>query len=200
MTKPSTDNMLIPPRASVLRRIRPPKIYESWRSHQRLIRTATPVPNSASWWHSVLLSEFGTPFLNGAQRSVNRKVQGSNPWSGANCKFEIELLTGTACLPEANLPLTCRSYLRYADVLTTARAHAPAAGPRVCVDDEAPRSAGQQIGSGLWLGQARRRGMHRTFSPALWNRCSATGSHRLVSFLGLPHTFSPRNYHRQDAL
>jgi hypothetical protein len=30
----------------------------------------------------------GPLFLNGVQRSVNRKVQGSNPWSGANCKFE----------------------------------------------------------------------------------------------------------------
>jgi len=29
-------------------------------------------------------SEFGTLFLNGLHRSVNRKVQGSNPWSGAN--------------------------------------------------------------------------------------------------------------------
>jgi hypothetical protein len=38
------------------------------------------------------LSELRAPFLNGAQRSVNRKVQGSNPCPGANCKFEIGLL------------------------------------------------------------------------------------------------------------
>jgi hypothetical protein len=41
--------------------------------------------------HSAALSEFEPRFLNGVQRSVNRKVQGSNPWSGANCKFEIRL-------------------------------------------------------------------------------------------------------------
>jgi len=51
--------------------------------------TATAMANDGSWRHSAVLSEFGPPFLNGAQRSVNRKVQGSNPWSGANlvCKF-----------------------------------------------------------------------------------------------------------------
>jgi len=27
--------------------------------------------------------------LNGLERSVNRKVQGSNPWSGAKSKFEL---------------------------------------------------------------------------------------------------------------
>ena len=32
---------------------------------------------------SRLLSELGQPFLNEAQRAVNRKVQGSNPCSGA---------------------------------------------------------------------------------------------------------------------
>ncbi len=51
-------------------------------------RTATPVINRAKGRHSVALSEFEPPFLNGMQRSVNRKVQGSNPWSGANCKFD----------------------------------------------------------------------------------------------------------------
>jgi hypothetical protein len=34
--------------------------------------------------HSATLTEFGPPFLNGLRRSVNHKVQGSNPWSGAN--------------------------------------------------------------------------------------------------------------------
>src|SRR5712692_11151512 len=47
-------------------------------------RTATPVINRAKRRHSVALSELGTPFPNGRQRSVNRKVQGSNPWSGAS--------------------------------------------------------------------------------------------------------------------
>jgi hypothetical protein len=42
----------------------------------------------------VLLSEFQAPFLNGVQRSVNRKVQGSNPWSGA--KTELKLV-GLLC-------------------------------------------------------------------------------------------------------
>jgi hypothetical protein len=46
-------------------------------------RTATPVVNNGKWWYSAALSEFGPPFLNGAQRSVNRKVQGSNPCPGA---------------------------------------------------------------------------------------------------------------------
>jgi hypothetical protein len=40
-------------------------------------RTATPVANGANWWYSELLSEFGTLFLNGPQRSVNRKVSGA---------------------------------------------------------------------------------------------------------------------------
>jgi len=39
------------------------------------------------------------PFLNGAQRSVNRKVQGSNPWSGANCKFETDPVTHKGLSP-----------------------------------------------------------------------------------------------------
>jgi len=32
-----------------------------------------------------------TLFLNGAQRSVNRKVQGSNPWSGAKSEYKNRL-------------------------------------------------------------------------------------------------------------
>src|SRR4029077_19632639 len=36
------------------------------------------------WCYSATLGEFRGPFLNGAQRSVNRKVQGSNPCPGAN--------------------------------------------------------------------------------------------------------------------
>src|SRR5579859_2577983 len=48
------------------------------------IHTATLAINGDTWWHSAALSEFEAPFLNGAQRSVNRKVQGSNPCSGAS--------------------------------------------------------------------------------------------------------------------
>jgi hypothetical protein len=48
-----------------------------------------------NWWYSVPLSEFEPLFLNGAQRSVNRKVQGSNPWSGA--KTELKLV-GLLCV------------------------------------------------------------------------------------------------------
>ncbi len=53
-------------------------------------RTATPAINDGKWRHSAALSEIRAVFLNGEQRSVNRKVQGSNPWSGANCKFETD--------------------------------------------------------------------------------------------------------------
>src|SRR5260370_13703111 len=51
-------------------------------------RTATPAINRRKRRHPATLSEFGASCLNELQRSVNRKVQGSNPWSGANCKFE----------------------------------------------------------------------------------------------------------------
>jgi len=50
----------------------------------RPIRTATPAINHGNRRHSEAPSEFGALFLNGAQRSVNRKVQGSNPWSRAS--------------------------------------------------------------------------------------------------------------------
>src|SRR5260370_15242171 len=53
-------------------------------------RTATPAINDGKWRHSAALSEIRAVFLNGEQRSVNRKVQGSNPWSGATCKFETD--------------------------------------------------------------------------------------------------------------
>jgi hypothetical protein len=52
-------------------------------------RTATPVVNRGNWWYSAAFSEFRHLFLNGAQRSVNRKVQGSNPCPGANSEFEV---------------------------------------------------------------------------------------------------------------
>src|SRR5260370_28723426 len=53
-------------------------------------RTATPAINDGKWRHSAALSEIRAVFLNGEERSVNRKVQGSNTWSGANCKFETD--------------------------------------------------------------------------------------------------------------
>ena len=40
--------------------------------------------NHGKCWSSAALSEFRAPFLTEAGRSVNRKVQGSNPWSGPN--------------------------------------------------------------------------------------------------------------------
>jgi len=46
-------------------------------------RTATPAINDGKWRHSAALGEFEPLILSGVQRSLNRKVQGSNPWSGA---------------------------------------------------------------------------------------------------------------------
>ncbi len=46
-------------------------------------RTATPAIYHGKRRHAAAASEFRPPFLNGVQRSVNRKVQGSNPRSGA---------------------------------------------------------------------------------------------------------------------
>src|SRR6266849_7317305 len=57
---------------------------------RRRRRTATPAINHGKRRHSAALSEFGTPLLNGVQRSVNRKVQGSNPWSGARLITESQ--------------------------------------------------------------------------------------------------------------
>jgi|SRR5712692_2843991 len=51
------------------------------------IHTATPAINGGKRRHSAALSELGAPFLNGVHRSVNRKVQGSNPWSGAKSEL-----------------------------------------------------------------------------------------------------------------
>jgi hypothetical protein len=48
--------------------------------------------NSVFWRHSAALSELRLPFINRAQRSVNRKVQGSNPWSGAKPELENRVL------------------------------------------------------------------------------------------------------------
>jgi hypothetical protein len=54
-----------------------------------VFRTATPVLNGANWRYSVSRSELGASFLNGAQRSVNRKVQGSNPSPGAKSEYGL---------------------------------------------------------------------------------------------------------------
>jgi|SRR5216683_6691370 len=51
-------------------------------------RTATPAISGGKWRHSAAFSELEPAFLNGLQRSVNRKVQGSNPWSGAKSEYE----------------------------------------------------------------------------------------------------------------
>src|SRR5260370_40131524 len=61
------------------------------RSRASALRTATPVANGVIWWHSTACSEFGSPLLNGLQRSVNRKVQGSNPWSGAKSELKTRV-------------------------------------------------------------------------------------------------------------
>src|SRR5712692_190505 len=60
-------------------------------------RTATPAINHGKWRHSAALSEIRAVFLNGARRSVNRKVQGSNPWSGAKSEFKMTTVYGGAC-------------------------------------------------------------------------------------------------------
>jgi hypothetical protein len=66
------------------RRIQTP-ICEHGRCQRKV--QATPATNRAKWWYSAALSEFESPLLNGPQLSVNRKVQGSNPWSGASLQF-----------------------------------------------------------------------------------------------------------------
>jgi hypothetical protein len=58
--------------------------HRSWPILWGPFRTATLVANRVNWRYSAALCEFGTEFLNGEQRSVNRKVQGSNPCPGAN--------------------------------------------------------------------------------------------------------------------
>jgi hypothetical protein len=55
------------------------------------IRTPTPVASGDIWRHSTALSEFRTPFPNGRQRSVNRKVQSSNLCPGAKICVQVRL-------------------------------------------------------------------------------------------------------------
>jgi hypothetical protein len=61
---------------------------------KKVIRTATPAISQGKRRHSEALSEFRAPFLNGAQRSVNRKVQGSNPWFGAQPEYKLRRFRG----------------------------------------------------------------------------------------------------------
>ena len=51
--------------------------------------TATPAAQGGKSWHAAASSEFRLAFLNGAQRSVNRKVQGSNPCPGAKSDLKF---------------------------------------------------------------------------------------------------------------
>src|SRR5260370_38674858 len=44
--------------------------------------------------HPAAPREFGSPLMNGLQRSVNRKVQGSNPWSGAKSELKTRVEAG----------------------------------------------------------------------------------------------------------
>jgi len=78
--------------------------------------TATPAINPVKWWQSATLGECKSPFLNGAQRSVNRKVQGSNPWSGANCKFETDAVAHESLSPY----ILCTSFPTLLRLLGTA--------------------------------------------------------------------------------
>ena len=52
---------------------------------------ATPATYRDISRHVAALSEFGLRFLNGRRRSVNRKVQGSSPWPGANFEYKTGL-------------------------------------------------------------------------------------------------------------
>jgi len=53
----------------------------------RRLTYSTPVANCHIWRHSAALSEFEIQFLNGTQRSVNRKVRSSNLRPGANFRI-----------------------------------------------------------------------------------------------------------------
>lgn len=75
-------------------------------------RTATPVKNDAKRRLSAALSEFKSLVLNGRRRSVNRKVQGSNPCSGANLEFEWPLCGGCHGLTYYNRTTTALQPMR----------------------------------------------------------------------------------------
>src|SRR6266851_1266945 len=80
-------------------------------------RTATAAINRGKPRHAAALSEFIAVILNGLQRSVNRKVQGSNPWSGAKSEYEISLAQGwvvakcsnrTAAVQQRHVKIGCK--------------------------------------------------------------------------------------------
>ncbi len=67
--------------------------------------------NGDAWRHIAALSEFGAQFLNGMQRSVNRKVQGSNPWSGAKSEFKPSGRPPTSMSSARSCQITSCSWL-----------------------------------------------------------------------------------------
>jgi len=66
------------------------------------IHTATPATSGGKSRYSAALGDYGKSFLNGPRRSVNRKVQGSNPWSGANPEYEISVAQGCVVANSSN--------------------------------------------------------------------------------------------------
>src|ERR1700674_4804019 len=69
------------------------RVYGKWPA-RNVFRTATPKRSRANWCYSIPLGEFEPAFLSGLQRSVNRKVQGSNPCPGANSPFCLAKVAG----------------------------------------------------------------------------------------------------------
>ena len=71
--------------------------------HIRVTEKGPPYSNAGGKpRHSAALREFRSQDLNGLQRSVNRKVQGSNPWPGA--KYELD-----SCSARAVTDLDCNN-------------------------------------------------------------------------------------------
>src|SRR5205823_5502355 len=64
--------------------------------------TATPVANGGIWRHAAALGEFRPPVLNERQRSVNRKVQTSNPYPGASFEIQNRCPVGRVAQPYYN--------------------------------------------------------------------------------------------------
>jgi hypothetical protein len=72
------------------------------------IRTATPATSCANCCHSAVLGEYESPFLNVVHRSVNRKVQGSNPCSGAKSDVQVRLMGHKTPSADAWSALVCQ--------------------------------------------------------------------------------------------
>src|SRR6266851_3127316 len=70
---------------------------------RRRRRTATPAINHGKRRHSAALSEFGTPLLNGVQRSVNRKV--NRPGFDGGCILWEDVAHGSTEAPGGNARL-----------------------------------------------------------------------------------------------